>query len=105
MPYTASQRKLFNAAAHDKKIAREHGMSSKEAKKLANEANKLAGEGKEKPSSKAKSPTQRFNNKGHKEGGSQKRGEAAVRDAINGLLSSVGLPGTSLNPTRVSLTQ
>jgi hypothetical protein len=39
---------LFNAAAHDKDIAAEHGMSGREAGKLADEANKLKGEGKEK---------------------------------------------------------
>lgn len=100
MPYTAAQRRLFNAAANDPAIAREHGISGKEAKKLANEANKLAGEGKEKTAKAKKSPTQRYNNKGHKEGGSEKVGEAAVRDAINGLLSSVGLPGTALNTVR-----
>jgi len=51
MPYTKDQRKLFNAAAHDPSIAREHGMSNKEAEKLADEADKLKKEGKEKASS------------------------------------------------------
>lgn len=39
MPYTKKQRALFNAADHDPKIAKEHGMSTHEAKKLAEEAN------------------------------------------------------------------
>jgi hypothetical protein len=53
-PFTPAQRRLFNAAAHDKDIAAEHGMSGREAGKLADEANKLKGEGKEKkPASKS----------------------------------------------------
>lgn len=51
MPYDSKQRRLFNAAAHDPKIAREHGMSGGEATKLANEANKLKKKGEEKASS------------------------------------------------------
>jgi hypothetical protein len=44
----------------------------------------------------------RYDNKGHKEGGkkAKKQRDAAVRDAINGLLGSVGLPGNALNTTR-----
>jgi hypothetical protein len=53
MPWTPEQRRLFNAAAHDKDVAREHGMSGSEARKLADEANELKGEGKERPSKKA----------------------------------------------------
>lgn len=34
MPYTAKQRRLFAAAAHDAKIASKHGMTKKQAKKL-----------------------------------------------------------------------
>jgi hypothetical protein len=37
MPWSSKQHKLFEAAAHDADIAREHGMSQKEARKLANE--------------------------------------------------------------------
>lgn len=48
MPYTPAQRRLFNAAANSSEVAREHGMSGKEARKLADEANKLKTEGKEK---------------------------------------------------------
>jgi hypothetical protein len=51
MPYTKEQRKLFNAAAHDPDIAEHHGMSGKDADKLADEANKLKKEDKEKRSS------------------------------------------------------
>ena len=50
MPWTEGQRKLFNAAAHDPEIAREHGMSRRKAGRLADEANKLKNEGKEKAS-------------------------------------------------------
>jgi hypothetical protein len=50
-PWSESQRRLFNAAAHDKDIAEEHGMSDKEARKLADEANKLKKEGREKKAS------------------------------------------------------
>lgn len=45
----------------------------------------------------------RFNNPSHKEGGakaSKKERNAEVRDAINGLLGSVGLPGNALNTVR-----
>jgi len=52
-PYSEEQRRLFNAAAHDSKIAREHGMSTREAGKLADEANKLKKQGREKPAAKA----------------------------------------------------
>lgn len=48
MPWTKQQRKLFNAAAHDPEIAREHDISGREADKLADEANRLKKEGKEK---------------------------------------------------------
>lgn len=48
MPYTPKQRRLFNAAEHDPAIAREHGMSGREADELAGEANDLAREGREK---------------------------------------------------------
>jgi hypothetical protein len=51
LPYTEKQRALFNAAAHNKDIARERGMSGGEAGKLADEANKLKKEGKEKKAS------------------------------------------------------
>jgi hypothetical protein len=37
MPYTEKQNKLFRAAAHDPKIAKAHGMTTTEAKKLASE--------------------------------------------------------------------
>lgn len=53
MPYTEQQRRLFNAAAHDKDIAERHGMSHGEAEDLADEANRLKKEGKEKPEKKA----------------------------------------------------
>ena len=48
MPWTEEQRKLFNAAAHDKEIAEQHGMTQAGARKLADEANRLSSEGKEK---------------------------------------------------------
>lgn len=51
MPYTKEQRALFNAAANDPEIAREHGMSHREAGELADEANKLKKEGHEKRAS------------------------------------------------------
>lgn len=51
MPYTPKQRRLFNAMAHDPDIAREHGTSNSEARKLADEANKLKRQGKEKRAS------------------------------------------------------
>ncbi len=51
MPYTEEQRRLFNAAAHDRDIARRHDMSRKEARELADEANDLVKEGKEKKAS------------------------------------------------------
>ena len=50
VPYTEDQRKLFNAASHDPKIARANNMSQQEARKLADEANNLAQRGKEKAS-------------------------------------------------------
>lgn len=37
MPYTEKQIKLFRAAAHDSKIAKKHGMSMHEARKMAGE--------------------------------------------------------------------
>ena len=37
MPYTEKQHRLFEAAQHDPEIAREHGLSQKEARKLAHE--------------------------------------------------------------------
>lgn len=37
MPYTEKQHKLFQAAAHDPKIAKKHGMTQAEAKKMAGE--------------------------------------------------------------------
>lgn len=37
MPYTEKQNKLFQAAAHDPKIAKKVGIPQKEAKKMANE--------------------------------------------------------------------
>jgi len=37
MPWSEKQNKLFRAAAHDPEIAREHGLSQKEADKLAKE--------------------------------------------------------------------
>ena len=49
MPYTEKQRKFFNAAAHSPDIAAEHGISGREADKLAHEANDLASRGEEKP--------------------------------------------------------
>lgn len=51
LPYTKEQRALFNAAAHDPEIAREHGMSGREAGRLADEANRLKRQGKEKRAS------------------------------------------------------
>jgi len=57
MPYTEKQRKLFNAEANDPGIAREHGTSGREARRLADEANKFKGEGRErKPVGKADLP-------------------------------------------------
>ena len=47
MPYTPAQRRLFNAATDDPAIAREHGLTHREAGKLADEANKLKGDGRE----------------------------------------------------------
>ena len=55
MPYTEKQRKFFNAAAHDPAIAREHGMPTQEAGRLASEANTLKGEGRERRPVKANS--------------------------------------------------
>ena len=51
MPWTPAQRRLFNAATDDPAIAREHGLSHREAGNLADEANKLKREGKEKKAS------------------------------------------------------
>jgi len=51
VPYTKQQRKLFNAAAHNPDIAERHGMSGKDADKLADEANRLKRQGKEKKAS------------------------------------------------------
>jgi hypothetical protein len=51
MPYTKEQRALFHAAEEDPEIAQEHGMSQREAGKLADEADKLKKKGREKHSS------------------------------------------------------
>lgn len=48
MPFTPAQERLFHAAASSPSVAREHGMSQAEARRLAAEADRLAGEGKEK---------------------------------------------------------
>lgn len=48
MPYTAQQRKLFHAAEEDPEVAREHGISHREAGELADEADSYARQGKEK---------------------------------------------------------
>ena len=37
MPYTEKQHRLFQAAAHNKAIAKKHGMSQAKAKKMAAE--------------------------------------------------------------------
>jgi len=37
MPYTASQNRLFRAAAHDKEIAKKHNLTMRTAKRLAAE--------------------------------------------------------------------
>lgn len=37
MPYTESQHRLFEAAAHDSKIAQQHGMSQQKAAQMASE--------------------------------------------------------------------
>ena len=37
MPWSEKQNKLFRAAEHDPEIAREHGLSHDEARKLAHE--------------------------------------------------------------------
>lgn len=42
MPYSASQNKLFRAAAHDPAIAKKHGLSQHAAAKLASEGVKRA---------------------------------------------------------------
>ena len=46
MPYTKSQNRLFQAAAHNPDIAKKHGMSMETAKRMASEgvkkSNKLA---------------------------------------------------------------
>lgn len=45
-----------------------------------------------------------YMNNSHKEGGTKKlnkkQRDAAIRDAINGLIGAVGLPGVALNTTR-----
>ena len=56
MPWTEKQRRLFDAAAHDPAIAREHGMSGRTAGKLADEANRMKREGREKPPAKKAEP-------------------------------------------------
>jgi hypothetical protein len=44
MPYTASQNKLFRAAAHNPAIAKKHGLSQATASRLASEGvKKVAG--------------------------------------------------------------
>ena len=53
MPFTDAQKRLFHAAAESPSVAREHGMSQAEARRLAAEADRLAGEGKEKKASRA----------------------------------------------------
>ncbi len=53
MPWTEKQRALFNAAAHNKTIAREHGMNRGSAAELADEANHLKKEGRERPAIKS----------------------------------------------------
>lgn len=50
MPYTAEQRRLFHAMAEDPEVARRHGSSQAESRRLAAEADKLAREGHEKES-------------------------------------------------------
>ena len=47
-PWTPSQRRLFHSAEENPEVAEEHGISHREAGKLADEADKLAREGKEK---------------------------------------------------------
>lgn len=42
MPWTASQHRLFQAAAHNAAIAREHGMSQSKAREMASEGVKRA---------------------------------------------------------------
>jgi len=37
MPWSEKQNKLFRAAAHNKEIADKHGLTQKEARKLADE--------------------------------------------------------------------
>jgi hypothetical protein len=37
MPWSPKQHRLFEAGAHDPEVAREHGMSQAEARKLAEE--------------------------------------------------------------------
>lgn len=43
MPYTAKQNALFRAAAHDPEIAKKHGMTMHEARKMAMEGIKKKG--------------------------------------------------------------
>lgn len=52
-PFTPAQRRLFHAAEDDKDVADEHGMSRREASRLAGEADDLAREGKERKEKKA----------------------------------------------------
>lgn len=53
MPYTDDQRRLFHELVENEDARKRHGVSRKEAQKLADEADKYAREGKEKPSKKA----------------------------------------------------
>ena len=48
MPFTPAARRLFHAADENEEVAREHGMTQREAGKLSDEADRLAREGKEK---------------------------------------------------------
>ncbi|YP_009212975.1 hypothetical protein AVU38_gp126 [Ralstonia phage RSL2] len=41
MPYTPSQRKLFQAAAHNEDIAKRHHMTQEQARKLMEEDKKI----------------------------------------------------------------
>ena len=83
MPYTKEQRALFNAAANDPQIAERHGMSHKEARRLANEANKLKGEGREKKSA-------------------AKRIETEPACCGSPSRSSISLPSSGTNPGHVN---
>lgn len=53
IPYTKEQRRLFHAAEENPDVAREHGMSRREAGKLADEADRLKKEGREHPAAKS----------------------------------------------------